>query len=267
MKMTRGLLRRGASPRIDRRAPRVRVRARARTYVHPLWHAESQLRGHRVRPPRPVSRSSAPRDVPDATTNACRSTTKQTRVASHTLPNDSRRDSRRGTRRRERSEPKRASRPIGATEIGRFVAATTTSGPSRSASVVARRSDARAQTLLGNYIKRKFATFYSERETEGSVDSLFALRRSFRPFRTGGRSTPASASGASLIARTVTVDHHGGPHADAKRADDCTCGGSSRRAARFVAEPRGHAPRSNARRGASCQIFFVSVAAICAFRG
>lgn len=71
----------------------------------------------------------------------------QTRVASHTLPNDSRRDSRRGTRGRERSEPKRASRPIGATEIGRFVAATTTSGPSRSASVVARRSDARAQTL------------------------------------------------------------------------------------------------------------------------
>lgn len=157
--MTRGLLRRGASPRIDRRAPRVRVQARARTYVHPLWHAESQLRGHRVRPPRPVSRSSAPRDVPNATTNACRSTTKQTRVASHTLPNDSRRDSRRGTRGRERSEPKRASRPIGATEIGRFVAATTTSGPSRSASVVARRSDARAQTLLGNHIKRKFATF------------------------------------------------------------------------------------------------------------
>ena len=72
---------------------------------------------------------------------------------------------------------------------------------------------------------------------------------------------------ASLIARTVTVEHHGGTHADAQRADDCTCGGSSRRAARFVAEPRGHAPRSNARRGASCQIFFVSVAAICAFRG
>lgn len=72
--MTRGLLRRGASPRIDRRAPRVRVRARARTYVHPLWHAESQLRGHRVRPARPVSRSSAPRDVPNATTNACRLT-------------------------------------------------------------------------------------------------------------------------------------------------------------------------------------------------
>lgn len=67
-------MRRGASPRIDRRAPRVRVRARARTYVHPLWHAESQLRGHRVRPARPVSRSSAPRDVPNATTNACRLT-------------------------------------------------------------------------------------------------------------------------------------------------------------------------------------------------
>ena len=193
--MTRGRLRRGASPRIDRRAPRVRVRARARTYVHPLWHAESQLRGHRVRPPRPVSRSSAPRDVPDATTNACRSTTKQTRVASHTLPNDSRRDSRRGTRRRERSEPKRASRPIGATEIGRFVAATTTSGPSRSASVVARRSDARALTLSSEITSTgKKAT--KQRARDGSVASLFALRRSFRPFRTGGRSTPASASRA-----------------------------------------------------------------------
>ena len=78
--MTRGLLRRGASPRIDRRAPRVRVQARARTYVHPLWHAESQLRGHRVRPLRPVSRSSAPRDVPNATTNACRSTTNACRL-------------------------------------------------------------------------------------------------------------------------------------------------------------------------------------------
>lgn len=183
--MTRGLLRRGASPRIDRRAPRVRVRARARTYVHPLWHAESQLRGHRVRPARPVSRSSAPRDVPNATTN--------TRVASHTLSNDSRRDSRRGTRGRERSEPKRASRPIGATEIGRFVAATTTSGPSRSASVVARRSDARALTLSSEITStRKKET--KQRARDGSVDSLFALR--FRPFRTGGRSTPASASRA-----------------------------------------------------------------------
>jgi hypothetical protein len=178
-------LRRGASPRIDRRAPRVRVRARARTYVHPLWHAESQLRGHRVRPLRPVSRSSAPRDVPNATTNACRS--QQTRVASHTLPNDSRRDSRRGTRGRERSEPKRASRPIGATEIGRFVAATTTSGPSRSASVVARRSDARAQTLSSEITSTEsLRHFYSERETEGSVDSLFALQGVFVLFEPAG---------------------------------------------------------------------------------
>ena len=261
-------MRRGASPRIDRRAPRVRVRARARTYVHPLWHAESQLRGHRVRPPRPVSRSSAPRDVPNATTNACRSTTKQTRVASHTLPNDSRRDSRRGTRGRERSEPKRASRPIGATEIGRFVAATTTSGPSRSASVVARRSDARAQTLLGNHIKRKFATFLQRARDGRKCRLLVCSAKEFSSFSNRRAvNSGERLSCASLIARTVTVDHHGGPHADAQRADDCTCGGSSRRAARFVAEPRGHAPRSNARRGASCQIFFVSVAAICAFRG
>jgi hypothetical protein len=265
--MTRGLLRRGASPRIDRRAPRVRVQARARTYVHPLWHAESQLRGHRVRPPRPVSRSSAPRDVPNATTNACRSTTKQTRVASHTLPNDSRRDSRRGTRGRERSEPKRASRPIGATEIGRFVAATTTSGPSRSASVVARRSDARAQTLLGNHIKRKFATFLQRARDGRKCRLLVCSAKEFSSFSNRRAVNSGERLCASLIARTVTVDHHGGPHADAQRADDCTCGGSSRRAARFVAEPRGHAPRSNARRGASCQIFFVSVAAICAFRG
>ena len=254
-------------PRIDRRAPRVRVQARARTYVHPLWHAESQLRGHRVRPPRPVSRSSAPRDVPNATTNACRSTTKQTRVASHTLPNDSRRDSRRGTRGRERSEPKRASRPIGATEIGRFVAATTTSGPSRSASVVARRSDARAQTLLGNHIKRKFATFLQRARDGRKCRLLVCSAKEFSSFSNRRAVNSGERLCASLIARTVTVDHHGGPHADAQRADDCTCGGSSRRAARFVAEPRGHAPRSNARRGASCQIFFVSVAAICAFRG
>jgi hypothetical protein len=108
--------------------------------------------------------------------------------------------------------------------------------------------------------------FYSERETEGSVDSLFALKE-FSSFSNRRAVNSGERLCASLIARTVTVDHHGGPHADAQRADDCTCGGSSRRAARFVAEPRGHAPRSNARRGASCQIFFVSVAAICAFRG
>ena len=263
--MTRGLLRRGASPRIDRRAPRVRVQARARTYVHPLWHAESQLRGHRVRPPRPVSRSSAPRDVPNATTNACRSTTKQTRVASHTLPNDSRRDSRRGTRGRERSEPKRASRPIGATEIGRFVAATTTSGPSRSASVVARRSDARAQTLSSEITSTEESDKTASARRKCRL--LVCSAKEFSSFSNRRAVNSGERLCASLIARTVTVDHHGGPHADAQRADDCTCGGSSRRAARFVAEPRGHAPRSNARRGASCQIFFVSVAAICAFRG
>lgn len=190
----------------------------------------------------------------------------QTRVASHTLPNDSRRDSRRGTRGRERSEPKRASRPIGATEIGRFVAATTTSGPSRSASVVARRSDARAQTLSSEITSTGRKRQNSERQRVSTPCLLckkeFSSFSNRRAVNSGER-----LSCASLIARTVTVEHHGGTHADAQRADDCTCGGSSRRAARFVAEPRGHAPRSNARRGASCQIFFVSVAAICAFRG
>lgn len=113
--MTRGLLRRGASPRIDRRAPRVRVRARARTYVHPLWHAESQLRGHRVRPARPVSRSSAPRDVPNATTNACRSTTKQTRAPHtpcRTIPDEIRGGARAGASARSRSALRdRSARP------------------------------------------------------------------------------------------------------------------------------------------------------------
>lgn len=115
-------------------ASRVRVPGRARTYVHPLGHAEPQLRGHRVRPPRPVSRSSAPRDV---------QTQQRTRFASHTSACrvNYRRDSRRGTRGRERSDPKSASRPIDATEFGRFGAAATTSGPSRSASFVARRGD------------------------------------------------------------------------------------------------------------------------------
>lgn len=121
-------------------ASRVRVRGRARTYVHPLGHAEPQLRGHRVRPPRPVSRSSAPRDV---------QTQQRTRFAPHTSACrvNYRRDSRRGTRGRERSDPKSASRPIGVTEIGRFGAAATTSGPSRSASFVARRGDAARPTL------------------------------------------------------------------------------------------------------------------------
>ena len=167
-------------------ASRVRVPGRARTYVHPLGHAEPQLRGHRVRPPRPVSRSSAPRDV---------QTQQRTRFASHTSACrvNYRRDSRRGTRGRERSDPKSASRPIDATEFGRFGAAATTSGPSRSASVVARRSDARALTLSSEITStRKKET--KQRARDGSVDSLFALR--FRPFRTGGRSTPASASRA-----------------------------------------------------------------------
>ena len=77
-------------------ASRVRVPGRARTYVHPLGHAEPQLRGHRVRPPRPVSRSSAPRDV---------QTQQRTRFASHTSACrvNYRRDSRWGTRGRERS--------------------------------------------------------------------------------------------------------------------------------------------------------------------
>ena len=190
----------------------------------------------------------------------------QTRVASHTLPNDSRRDSRRGTRGRERSEPKRASRPIGATEIGRFVAATTTSGPSRSASVVARRSDARAQTLSSEITSTEESDKTASARRKCRL--LVCCKKEFSSFSNRRAvNSGERLSCASLIARTVTVEHHGGTHADAQRADDCTCGGSSRRAARFVAEPRGHAPRSNARRGASCQIFFVSVAAICAFRG
>ena len=232
-------------------ASRVRVPGRARTYVHPLGHAEPQLRGHRVRPPRPVSRSSAPRDV---------QTQQRTRFASHTSACrvNYRRDSRRGTRGRERSDPKSASRPIDATEFGRFGAAATTSGPSRSASFVARRGDdARA------HIPSSGNRFLNQ--TKARLESRLPV--CFAEFSNRRVNSGERLQSASLIARTVTVEHHGGPHADAQRADDRTCGGSSRRAARFVAETRGHAPRSNARRGASCQIFFVSVAAICAFRG
>lgn len=110
--------------------------------------------------------------------------------------------------------------------------------------------------------KERDKTASARRKCRLLVCSAFSSFSNRRAVNSGER-----LSSASLIARTVTVEHHGGPHADAQRADDRTCGGSSRRAARFVAETRGHAPRSNARRGASCQIFFVSVAAICAFRG
>lgn len=123
----------------------------------------------------------------------------------------------------------------------------------------------RPNSLLGNqFINRKERdkTASARRKCRLLVCSAFSSFSNRRAVNSGER-----LSSASLIARTVTVEHHGGPHADAQRADDRTCGGSSRRAARFVAETRGHAPRSNARRGASCQIFFVSVAAICAFRG
>jgi len=262
--MTRGLLRRGASPRIDRRAPRVRVRARARTYVHPLWHAESQLRGHRVRPARPVSRSSAPRDVPNATTNASRSTTKQTRVLTHLVERFPTRfeaghararalgaEARFATDRRDRDRTlRRRDDDVGSvSERERCGAAQRRTRPN---------------SLLGNHFnpKERDKTASARRKCRLLVCSAFSSFSNRRAVNSGER-----LSSASLIARTVTVEHHGGPHADAQRADDRTCGGSSRRAARFVAETRGHAPRSNARRGASCQIFFVSVAAICAFRG
>ena len=72
--------------------------------------------------------------------------------------------------------------------------------------------------------------------------------------------------GASLIARTVTVEHHGGPHADAQRADDRTCGLSSRRAARFVAGTARSRPAFGARAEArAARSFSFPVAAICLF--
>lgn len=263
--MTRGLLRRGALPRIDRRAPRVRVRVRARTYVHPLWHAESQLRGHRVRPLRPVSRSSAPRDVPNATTNACRSTTNACRLthlaerfptrfeAGHARARALGAEARFATDRRDRDRTlRRRDDDVGSvSERERCGAAQRRTRPN---------------SLLGNHINRRKRQ-NSERETEVSTPCLLCKKEFSSSSNRRAVNSGERLSCASLIARTVTVEQHGGTHADAQRADDCTCGGSSRRAARFVAEPRGHAPRSNARRGASCQIFFVSVAAICAFRG
>ena len=212
-------------------ASRVRVPGRARTYVHPLGHAEPQLRGHRVRPPRPVSRSSAPRDV---------QTQQRTRFASHTSACrvNYRRDSRRGTRGRERSDPKSASRPIDATEFGRFGAAATTSGPSRSASFVARRGDdARA------HIPSSGNRFLNQ--TKARLESRLPV--CFAEFSNRRVNSGERLQGASLIARTVTVEHHGGPHADAQRADDRTCGLSSRRAARFVAGTARSRPAFGAR--------------------
>ena len=94
------------------------------------------------------------------------------------------------------------------------------------------------------------------------VDSLFASRS----FRTGGSTLASASKGASLIARTVTVEHHGGPHADAQRADDRTCGLSSRRAARFVAGTARSRPAFGARAEArAARSFSFPVAAICAF--
>ena len=258
-------MRRGASPRIDRRAPRVRVQARARTYVHPLWHAESQLRGHRVRPPRPVSRSSAPRDVPNATTNACRSTTNACRLthlaerfptrfeAGHARARALGAEARFATDRRDRDRTlRRRDDDVGSvSERERCGAAQRRTRPNSP-----RKSH-----------QAKVCDIFTASARRKEVSTPCLLCKEFSSFSNRRAVNSGERLCASLIARTVTVDHHGGPHADAKRADDCTCGGSSRRAARFVAEPRGHAPRSNARRGASCQIFFVSVAAICAFRG
>ena len=190
--MTRGLLRRGALPRIDRRAPRVRVRARARTYVHPLWHAESQLRGHRVRPLRPVSRSSAPLDVPNATTNACRSTTNACRLthlaerfptrfeAGHARARALGAEARFATDRRDRDRTlRRRDDDVGSvSERERCGAAQRRTRPN---------------SLLGNHIKPKKAT--KQRARDGSVDRLLVCSAR-RSFRTGGRSTPASASRA-----------------------------------------------------------------------
>ena len=187
--MTRGLLRRGASPRIDRPAPRVRVRARARTYVHPLWHAESQLRGHRVRPARPVSRSSAPRDVPNATTNACRLTHLVERFptrfeAGHARARALGAEARFATDRRDRDRTlRRRDDDVGSvSERERCGAAQRRTRPN---------------SLLGNHFNPK------ERDKTASARRKCRLlvcrakqRRSFRPFRTGGRSTPASASRA-----------------------------------------------------------------------
>ena len=160
-------------PRIDRRAPRVRVRARARTYVHPLWHAESQLRGHRVRPLRPVSRSSAPRDVPNATTNACRSTTNACRLthlaerfptrfeAGHARARALGAEARFATDRRDRDRTlRRRDDDVGSvSERERCGAAQRRTRPN---------------SLLGNHINRKKAT--KQRARDGSVDSLFALQ-------------------------------------------------------------------------------------------
>ena len=210
--MTRGLLRRGALPRIDRRAPRVRVRARARTYVHPLWHAESQLRGHRVRPLRPVSRSSAPLDVPNATTNACRSTTNACRLthlaerfptrfeAGHARARALGAEARFATDRRDRDRTlRRRDDDVGSvSERERCGAAQRRTRPN---------------SLLGNHINRRKRQ-NSERETEVSTpcllqEGVFVL---FEP--AGGQ-----LRRAPLV--RITDRTHG--HSRAPWRDSCRC--------------------------------------------
>ena len=184
--MTRGLLRRGASPRIDRRAPRVRVQARARTYVHPLWHAESQLRGHRVRP-RALSPGQA-RLVTCPMQQQTRVVQQQSkRVSPHTpcrtIPDEIRGGARAGASARSRSALRdRSARPrsdassprrrrrvrLGARALWRGAA---THAPKLSSEITSSES---------------LRHFYSERETEGSVDSLFALQGVFVLFEPAG---------------------------------------------------------------------------------
>ena len=233
-------------------ASRVRVRGRARTYVHPLGHAEPQLRGHRVRPPRPVSRSSAPRDV---------QTQQRTRFAPHTSACrvNYRRDSRRGTRGRGSEERfrDRSARPKSVASAPRR---------RRRVRLGARALWRGAATLHGPHylLGNRFLNKQKRARLDVRVDSLFASRS----FRTARVNSGERLQGASLIARTVTVEHHGGPHADAQRADDRTCGLSSRRAARFVAGTARSRPAFGARAEArAARSFSFPVAAICAFRG
>ena len=262
--MTRGLLRRGALPRIDRRAPRV-ASGRARAPM-------STPSGMRNRSFADIASVRCALSPGQARLVTCQ-TQQQTRVVHNkrvsphtpcrTIPDEIRGGARAGASARSRSALRdRSARPR-----------SDASSPRRRRRV---RLGARAlwrgaATHAPKLSPRKShqpkkAT--KQRARDGSVDSLFACKKEFSSFSNRRAvNSGERLSCASLIARTVTVEHHGGTHADAQRADDCTCGGSSSRAARFVAEPRGHAPRSNARRGASCQIFFVSVAAICAFRG
>ena len=230
-------------------ASRVRVPGRARTYVHPLGHAEPQLRGHRVRPPRPVSRSSAPRDV---------QTQQRTRFASHTsasseLPT--------------RFEAGHArARALGSEE--RFA----TDRRDRVRTLRRRGDDVGSvseRELCGAARRRCTRPHSSTNQTKACETRCSSrLPVCFAEFSNRRVNSGERLQGASLIARTVTVEHHGGPHADAQRAVDRTCGLSSRRAARFVAGTARSRPAFGARAEArAARSFSFPVAAICAFRG